>query len=130
MGNVLCSTGFEVFNFSCTNIGSHGCFKSRRNLELCWINGVLITLHRPVFSFFLSMYASRPSLMWSYQQATTTLPAALSRQTRTLLTKKMSDSHLLIPKLRYSTSDLYMTPYSTIISHWPAVVAIGCVGTV
>ena len=43
---------------------------------------------------------------------------------------KMSDSHLLIPKLRYSTSDLCMTPYSTIFSHWPAVVVIGCVGVV
>ena len=30
----------------------------------------------------------------------------------------------------YSTSDLYMTPYSTIFSHWPAVVVIGCVGVV
>ena len=47
-----------------------------------------------------------------------------------LINAKMAESLPLIPKMKYSNHDLYMTPYSTVFSHWPAVVVIGVVGGV
>ena len=40
------------------------------------------------------------------------------------------ETYPLIPKVKHKSSDLYMTPYSTIFSHWPAVAVIGAVGVV
>ena len=60
-----------------------------------------------------------------------TPPVALFHQTEDINGQICPMSCLIIlAMLRYSTSDLYMTPYSTIFSHWPAVVVIGCVGVV
>ena len=52
-----------------------------------------------------------------------------------LINAEAAESHPLLPTWKKNHSlihnrDLYMTPYSTIFSYWPAVVVIGGVGVV
>lgn len=96
-------------------------------LNYAGLMGFFICFFTPTFLQLLSQYVCRKTFAEvladkeyssSHSDSTDEDPINL----------KMGESYPLIPRVRYNTRDLYMTPYSTIFSHWPAVVVIGAVG--
>ena len=129
MEDILCPTPVEIYSFSCSDLGSHGYFKPVCSLELCWFNGFLHLLFHTHFSSTTVPVGVQTNLLQCCPICMIiTPPVALFHQTKTTWWPTKCRIHI------FSFQSFVTVPvtsgYDTIlyhISHWPAVVVIGCV---